>query len=160
MPFKRTYSIFADYFQFYLHDSRADCSEAEALAKELGAKGLAAAQSFVAVLTQRNYTVRVEVVILDDEHPPSHPDDAWDSVAECSINVPSGLLVLRGCTDPDERAHRIPVRPDSYRVRAYFGGLDSLRSQLEGDDHYLVVLWPGEALQTRVLKPWKPKTKI
>ena len=45
------------------------------------------------------------------------------------------------------------VSPGTYRVRALYGNLDSVSpSGLEGDDHYVVVMWPAKWAPLVVLK--------
>jgi hypothetical protein len=46
----------------------------------------------------------------------------------------------------------VTLQPGTYRVRAYFGGLDTVSADgLEGDDHYRVVLWPAPAQEPVIL---------
>jgi hypothetical protein len=76
-----------------------------------------------------------------------------DQVHECSLSVPSGRLVIAGCTDYLPTAARIPVQPGWYRARIYYGGLDTLTAdELDGDDHYQIVLWPSGPSAPQTLK--------
>ena len=71
--------------------------------------GLALGKGIIAVGTERNFTVPFTLEIHD-----SKPDDnisAWDRVNECSIEVPSGMLVIFGCTDYRPDAARVIISP-------------------------------------------------
>jgi hypothetical protein len=72
---------------------------------------------------------------------------------ECSIEIPSGKIVVAGCTDYFPDAARIPVKPGNYRARIYYGDLNSLSEDgLDGGDHYKIVLWPSDDMVVRVIK--------
>ncbi len=148
---ERHYELFADYFQFYLVDERAECDWADSWTKEAVENGLALAEGAVVVGTARNMTVPVTIKICD-----AAPDDDfgdWDRVNECSINVPSGRLVVAGCTDYWPDAERIALTPGCYRARIYYGGLDTISANcLDGDDHYQIVLWLAPYAEARVIK--------
>ena len=52
-------------------------------------------------------------------------------------------------------AKRLPVSPGCYRVRVYYGGLDTLSTDvLEGEDHYQVAFWPEDDRDPEILKKW------
>jgi hypothetical protein len=146
------YELFADYSQFYLHDQSSlgefdgSCWTAEAVDRML-----AVAPGTVAVGTVRNMDVPVTVEVLDGEPGPDLSE--WDHVTECSLEVPSGCIVVAGCTDELRDAGRIDVSPGSYRARVSYGALDTLSEDgLDGDDHYRVQLWPAPLIGPRVLK--------
>jgi hypothetical protein len=146
------YKIFADYFQFYLQDEKADSNLILDWTQESINNLLALAPDILGIGTVRNMFVPVSIEILDAE-----PDDKdfliWDHVNECSIDVQSGKIVVSGCTDYFPDAARISVTPGVYRVRIYYGKLDSLSEDgLDGEDYYKVILWLGERGDPVVLK--------
>ena len=144
-------TLFADYFQFYLQDENAAGDLSESWTEEATANLLALAPGTIGVGTVRNMDVRVEVEVTDIE--PYVDLDRWDQVVDCSIEVPSGRLVVAGCTDYFPDAKRIEVAAGPYRARILYGGLDTLSPDgLEGDDHYLVSLWPHPVVPPRFLK--------
>lgn len=58
---------------------------------------LAVAPGVIGVGTVRNMDVPVELEVLY-----SQPDDnleEWDHVTEASLDVPSGRIIIAGCTD-------------------------------------------------------------
>jgi hypothetical protein len=145
------YTLFADYFQFYLQDEEADGDLSDAWTEQAVNDLLAVAPGTIGVGTVRNMDVRVEVEIGVSE--PLADIDEWDHVAECNIEVPSGRIVIAGCTDYLREASRIEVQPGSYRARVHYGNLKSLSEDgLDGDDHYRIVLWLSEVQGVRVIK--------
>jgi hypothetical protein len=159
------FSIFADYHQVYLEDSQARTGEekdtdqrvaaldawvAQLLNEQARIRHLGVAPGVICILTARNMTVPVKVEVYT-QAPPSDVE-GWDQVVEASLEVPSGCLVVLGCTDYLPDAPRIAVEPGTYRARVYFGGIDTLSSDgLEGADHYQVALWPAPASEPVIL---------
>jgi hypothetical protein len=145
------FEIFADYFQFYLQDESAKGDLSESWTPEAAHRMLATAPGTIGVGTVRNMNVPVVVEIAD-----AVPDDdttLWDQVNECTLVVPSGRVVIAGCTDYFPDAARIELPTGTYRARIYYGQLNALRANgLEGDDHYKVVLWSAAPEPVRVLK--------
>lgn len=145
------FRIFADYCQFYIQDEDAQGDLSSSWTEEAVAQLLALAPGTIGVGTVRNMEVPVELELCASA--PSADLDMWDHVNECSIDVPSGRLVVAGCTDYFPNAARVEVRPATYRARIYYGCLDSLSEDgLEGDDQYKIVLWPAPVEDLRVLK--------
>lgn len=151
-----TFQIFADYYQFYLQDEPVQGNLGDSWTEEAVERLLAIAPGTVGIGTVRNMDVPVVVEIADER-----PDDDvadWDQVNECSLDVASGRIVIAGCTDYFPDAARILVPPGSYRVRAYYRGLESLSDDgLEGDDHYRLVLWPAPPGPVDVIKQRKKR---
>jgi hypothetical protein len=145
------FELFADYFQFYLQDESVKGDLSESWTQEAVDRLLATAQGTVGVGTARNMTVPVVVEIAD-----AAPDDdtsVWDQVNECTLEAPSGRVVIAGCTDYFPDAARIELPPGPYRARIYYGQLNALRANgLEGDDHYKIVLWSAAPGPVRVIK--------
>jgi hypothetical protein len=140
-----------DFYQFYLQDEPVDGNLGDSWTQDATDRLLAITDGTIGVGTVRNMTVPVDIDVLDAE--PQDLFDEWDQVNECSIEVKSGRIVVAGCTDYFPDAARIQVAPGTYRARIYYGKLDALsEDRLEGEDHYRVVLWPGEATLPVVLK--------
>jgi hypothetical protein len=146
-------TLFADYFQFYLQDEKADGDLSESWSEEAVTDLLATAPGTIGVGTVRNMDVPLLVEVRDGRPPDDL--DQWDHVTECSIEVPTGRLVIAGCTDYFPDAQRLELAPGTYRARVFYGGLATLSADgLEGRDHYKVSLWPGPAEPSVVLKRW------
>jgi hypothetical protein len=111
----------------------------------------ALAPGTIEVRTARNMDVPIAVEVRDAA--PNDDFEEWDKVFECSIDVPFGKMVIAGCIDYFPDADRIEVKAGSYRARIYYGELETLRkNDLEGDDHYKVVLWPAQMTEPTSLK--------
>lgn len=149
------YELFADHFQFRLQDESADGNLEESWTEDAVARLLATAPCTVGVGTVRNMAVLVALEVLETE--PQADLDAWDHVVECSLDVPSGRIVIAGCTDYFPDAARVEVAAGAYRARVSYGSLDSVSEDgLNGDDRYRVQLWPGDAADPRILKQRGP----
>jgi hypothetical protein len=147
----QAFELFADYPQFYLWDKGTDPQAPVDYTDEDIERRLKTGPNVVVVQPERNMTVSVEVEIHDTE-PPYNPDQ-WDHIAECSLELPKGQLQVHESTGGP--VADFPVEPGWYRVRACYGGLDTIdESGLEGNDHYRVVLWPAAPAGLRVLKQW------
>jgi len=143
------FKLFADYFQFYLQDESVTTDLSESWTPEAAHRMLATAPGMIGVGTVRNMIVPVAVEIADAA--PADDTSVWEQVNECTLDVPSGRVVIAGCTDYFPDAARIELPPGTYRARIYYGQLDAVRG-LEGDDHYKVVLWSAAPEPVRVIK--------
>lgn len=140
--FSRKYEIFADFHQFYIQDEAANVDLSKAWTDAATKDMIAVVDGAIGIGTARNMEVPVTVEVHKDE--PALDISAWDQVHECSLAVPSGKLVIAGCTDYFPNAERTQVKPGTYRVRVLYGGLKSLSPDgLDGEDHYVVQLWAG-----------------
>jgi hypothetical protein len=138
------FELLADYHQFYLQDESAPEEPEPGWTDAEVAAGLSVGPSVIRVGTARNTTVPVAIEVLEAE--PAGDATAWDRVNDCAIDLPSGRLVVAGCTDYLPDAARIALRPGAYRARVYYGGLGALSADgLEGEDRYRVALWPAPA---------------
>ena len=136
---KQQFELFADYFQFYLQDEQSQGDLSNSWTEKAVSDMLAVAPG-VGVGTVRNMDVPVEVEVLDSQ--PNDDFDEWHHVTEASLEVPSRHIIIAGCTDYLPDAARITVNPGTYRVRIYYGALDSVDElRLDGNDHYRLALW-------------------
>jgi len=146
------FKLFADYFQFYLADENSNSDLSQGWTKEAVDRLLAIAPGTIGVGTARNMVVPVVVEVTDDE-PLNEDTSAWDQVNECTIEVRSERIVIAGCTDYVPDAAGIDLRPGTYRARIYYGKLRSLSAnELEGEDHYRIVLWNAAPGPLMVIK--------
>jgi hypothetical protein len=151
-----SYTLFADYFQFYLQDEDADGDLSESWTDQATRDLLAVAHGIIGVGTVRNMDVPVEVEVHDSE--PAYDASQWDHIVECGIDVPSGKIVIAGCTDYFPDAARIHISPGSYRGRVHYGNLDSLSEDgLDGEDRYKIALWQSGDQSIHVIKRYTLK---
>ncbi len=146
-------NLFADYFQIYLRDEdHPDLPDD--YTNETIARHLMAGPHAIIVHTARNMFVPL---CVEWHHQRPAPDlDTYQHVVEAGFDCPSGQLLLAGLTDSESTSPRLAVKAGPLGVRVNLSGLDTLSEDgLEGDDHYLVQLWPGaEPGGVRVLKTW------
>jgi len=110
---KRSFEVFADYHQFYLWDEEIAPEAPIDWSDDDVAHRLKAAPNVVVVCPVRNMTVPVEVELHDTE--PTYNIDAWDHIAECSLDLPSGKLQIHECTGGAVGSFQ--TNPGTYRVR-------------------------------------------
>jgi hypothetical protein len=146
----RHFDVFADYFQFYVCDAafQTDPGLWDEAATE---RMLALGPDLIAVGTARNMTVPVDVEILNAS--PALDVDDWDQVIDCGVSLPSGNLIVFGCTENSDDAERLGIEPGDYAARISYANLGALSDDgLEGDDRYRVQLWRAPPPPITVLK--------
>jgi FtsP/CotA-like multicopper oxidase with cupredoxin domain len=143
--------VFADYHQFYLWDRGMTAEAPEDDTAEDVGRRIKTGLYVVAVQTERDSTVPVEVEIHDAD--PGFDPAAWDHIAEASLHLPTGRLQVHECTGGP--VAEIKVEPGWYRLRSAHGGLAAVnRRTSEGGDHYQVIMWPAPPAEPQVHKQW------
>lgn len=144
-------TLFADYFQFYLQDASAEADLAAAWDDVAVERMLAVASGAVGIGTARNMAVAVTLEFLGAA--PAEDFADVDHVAEGSLQLATGPLVVAGCTEYLPDAARFDMAAGTYRVRLSVSRLHTVSDDgLEGQDHYRVQLWPAPPIAPRVLK--------
>lgn len=132
--------IYPDYHQFYLIDNNVDPDftgiwTPNALKNMIGLKN-----GLVGISTARISNIPITLTVRD--FAPAIELDKYDKINECSLNVPSGKIVVMGCTDYIPEAKRIIVNPGVYRLYIKYGNLDKISEDaLEGEDFYEIDMW-------------------
>ncbi len=112
------------------------------------------APGIIAIETSRaGGNTRLVLETADDR--PNESFEAWDHVVECGIDVPSGRIKITTADIGDSpEAPRVSVPPRPYRALVFYGDLDAVDPEDDyvGNDHYRIVLWPGEIVEPIVLK--------
>lgn len=148
-----TFTVFADYFQFIVQDENSNDNFAEIWTPAALAAQTAFGRSAVCPGTLRNVDVPVEVIVTGSD--PELNLDEVDHAVEGSIEVPTGRVVVMGCTQYFPDAPRFEIEPGTYRLLAVMQGTGSIKNEWDpAEDKYLVYLWPGAARQPRLLKHW------
>ncbi|MEN3749884.1 hypothetical protein TPR58_22115 [Sphingomonas sp. HF-S3] len=146
----RRYEVFADYFQFYLRDAEVQPDPPTDYVDADLTLMVKAVPHLVVIQPVRNMTVPVEIDLLD--RAPETVAEGWDQIVEASLHLPSGRLELMECTTGS--VDTIDLPPGTYRLRAHFGGLDTLSEDgLDGDDRYRIALWPAAAGPVELVQP-------
>lgn len=148
---KHEFELFADYHQFYLQDEQASGDLSDSWTEQAHIDLFALALGTIGIGTASDMDVPVTVEVHNSE--PENVFEEWDHIIECSIDIPSGKIVVAGCTDYFPDAARISVDPGVYQVRVFYAGLDSVSADCsESNDRYQVALWPGQAIDPQVIK--------
>lgn len=136
--------LFADYFQFYIQDEKANGDLSDQWTEEAVEQLLAITDGTIGVGTVRNMDVSVIIKTYDID--PLFLTDCENNtigqINECDINVTSGKIVIAGCTDYFPDAKRIELNNGIYRARIYYLNLDKLSEDgFNGEDFYEIHLW-------------------
>ena len=154
MPTVHTFTVFADYFQFVIQDENSDDDFATIWTEEALAAQTAFGRSALCPGTLRNVEVPEEIVVAEGD--PKVSVQEVDYAVEGSIEVPSGRLVVMGCTGYFPDTPRLEVQPGTYRALAVMSGIGSIKTEWDpADDKYTVYLWLGPARPPKLLKHWK-----
>ncbi len=154
-----TCHVWAEYHQFYLLDEEVGPRIPEDVSDDELDLRLVARPHLVVVVTFQPNRVAVAVEAVDDEPPLDL--SAWDHVAECDLELPSGRLAVDQCASGV--AARLSVTPGSYRVRVCLGDIRGWEDVPEGEDapeRYQVSLWPGSYGPLVVRKQWGGPTMV
>jgi hypothetical protein len=155
---KRYYfNVFSDYFAIDILDEgfvpQKDIWDEESLKQRISTE-----QGRITISTARNMSssLLLEVFETKASDVKNYLNlESWDHVAECSIEVPSGKIVVLG-NDYFPDAPRINLLPSIYHASIYFGGLSTISEDgLFGNDVYWLVLQPGKVIKPGVIKQWK-----
>jgi hypothetical protein len=142
--------LFADLHQFYLQDEFAAGNVSARWTDDAAREMLAVTVGAIAVRTFSNMFVPVAVQIL--ERAPMQIDyENWDQINECSIEFPSGKIVIAGATDHIPTANCILVEPGTYRARIFYSN-EIPAGDMTSKDHYQIDLWPASHQEKQVLK--------
>ncbi len=85
-----------------------------------------------------------EMPLLDENF------DQYDHVVEGGISFKSGIIQILTCPDSNVIAE-LTVVTGIYLVRVYSKNLSTVDGD-EGDDYYIINIWPGISTERKVLK--------
>lgn len=143
--------LFADHFQFYLQDTVVPGNLSDAWNRAALQRMLAVSDGVVGISTARNTAVPITLELLDAA--PSNDLAEFDHVAEASLVITNGPLVVAGCRDYFPDAPRFDVSSGTYKVRLSASGLRNLSADgMNGKDHYLLQLWQAPFREPSTLK--------
>lgn len=158
MELARTFDVFADYFQFVLMDENCEDDFALVWTNEALARMLALGDTSACPGTLRNVNVRIEVHVHASK--PQVDLDGYDHAVSASLLLPTGQLVVMGCTDYLPEAARLEVPPGPYQLLYLATGIESITYESDpADDRYIVHLWPGPPREPALLKHWRQSAR-
>jgi hypothetical protein len=148
---RHSFVVDADYHQFYVWYVGMSPSAPEDYTDDDVRRMVKVAPHVVVVQPVRSMTVPVELEVHADD--PGFEIAAWDHVAECALDLPTGQLQVDECTG--SAVLDLRLSPGTYSVRVLFAGLDTLSDDgLDGEDRYRIDLWPGTPRDLAVVKQW------
>ncbi|MGW1588292.1 hypothetical protein [Streptomyces sp. NPDC002386] len=152
-------TLFADYFQIHVSDADSDGDLSDAWTGQAVADHLAVAQDALGIGTVVNVNVSVTVVVLPQE--PSDDSAEFDHVVEASLDVPSGRLMVLGCTDYAPDAATFEVAPGWNRVRVSRSNLArAAQADVDSDESpettekIRIQVWAASESPATITKRW------
>ncbi|MGO1079726.1 hypothetical protein [Inquilinus sp. CA228] len=144
--------LFADYHQFYLSDAAGGAELPTDWTDEALRRRILCAVGVLVVSTARNMTVPVRIELHHEQ--PQIAAEIADHIVVGDLHT-SGEIVIAGCTDYLPDAARRSVPKGDLRAMVVFTGLGTINEDgVDGEDRYVVHLWPGESDGIAVLRQW------
>jgi hypothetical protein len=151
MATQQTFTIDLAYHQFSIADSQIDPWESisSCWADEHERERRITAASGIVVVMTENPSLATIVLDAIAAGPPTDLE-AWDYVAEASLSVPSGAIVVESYPPAVEMPPaRLALSPGTYRVRVHHMYVRDPADQ----DQYRLVMWPAAPAPIQVLQP-------
>ena len=121
------FTIQTDHFQFYLEDQDSQTDTSMLWVEQAISDHLAVAPDLIGVGTAR-YGGPTRIVIEIEQSRPTESFDAWDRVAECSINIHSGQMIIHAPEADPSDAESISLPAGAYGAMVYYGNLVRYRT--------------------------------
>ncbi|MFE7113456.1 hypothetical protein ACFU98_45320 [Streptomyces sp. NPDC057575] len=151
--------VFADYCQIHVLDEDSETDLGEVWTEQALLDRLGVARDALVIGTEVNVSVAVSVDLLTSE--PDGDSAKFDHVVEASLHVPSGRLVVMGCTDYLPEASRFEAPAGWIRVRASRRNLaNASRADIESDEapetteQLRLQAWPAPQTDPQIIKRW------
>jgi hypothetical protein len=139
------------YHQFYIldKDSPSDTDSNTFWTEESHQDRLAIGTNILGVSTGCYGDVKSLIKLLEIE--PVVELDKYDHIVEASIFITSGILQIIPCVSSDDAELELKLPIGEYCIRINSGNLASVVGD-EGEDFYVVQIWPSEKRKRNVLK--------
>ena len=145
MPPRLEFTVFADYNQFFVLDDELEPQYPESISQSAIDDRCQVQPSILAVYTAFPREVAVGIRVCDNI--PDIAGGCWAHVIRGAFAIPSGQLVLAGCSD---------YLPDCTRIQVPRGMLEFLLCgrgfDAQAQEKYLLALWPGQFRLVEVVK--------
>jgi hypothetical protein len=106
-------------------------------------------EGILGITVSKYAEIDVEVNVLEMQNNQRNFDE-FEHIVEVSIDVPSGVLQLKNCTNFDLKLE-LQLKPRTYAFRIYSAKLSSISNDL-GEDYYVIEIWASEKIERKVLK--------
>jgi hypothetical protein len=161
---KKTLEIFPDYHNIYIQDKKFwEREDAPDMMKDWAPTEESTEVSHVGdsktktMMVFHPYSNMHEVPVTVEMYAkePALDEGAWDHIVEASLEIKNDELEI-GDGMPGTPTIIMKVVPGTYRARICFGNLvEGGQDAEEGDDHYLVSIWPAPMSPLEVVKQWE-----
>jgi hypothetical protein len=152
--------LFADYFQILVLDEASETSLDRAWNDSTLSDRIVALRDVLGIRTEVN--VDIEVDVEWSTEPPGLDAERFDHVAEASVEISSGRMVVMGNSDHLPDAHRVEVIPGWVRIRVQKSNLgNAVAADIESDESSETIeriridAWPAGPSGVEVLKRWQ-----
>lgn len=153
--------VFADNFQIQIQDQIEECEYPESWNDCLLTQLYVCGDRILGIGTVRDLDCELTLEIfhgaMDEKEQLTDPDlNDYDHAVQCTMDIPSGKLLITGCSSDYDECAKIELPKGTYGVRIFWSGLDTTDELgFEGDDRYTVQLYPDTHFEERILKPWR-----
>jgi hypothetical protein len=143
--------FFTEYYQFYIldKDSKASTDSENFWTPQASAYKIAVEEGLLGITVGKYAEIDVEINVLESQNNKRNFDD-FEHIAEASIDVTSGVLLIQNCTNFDTILE-LNLAPQTYAVRCYSAKLSSIKGDV-GEDYYVIEIWASKKFDRRVLK--------
>ena len=141
-------SVDADHYQFHLQDANAAGGGlADAWTPEAIVRGVAVAPFIIGIGAERNTSVWLDLEVHDAK-PEQRQTQNWRRIVECSLELPSGHLVITSPTLALSESSHVVLTPNCYRLRVHFGKISE-----RGTHRYKILLWQEIFAPVQIIEP-------
>ncbi len=130
-----TFSVFADYNQFFLFDAVIQPPYPETIPESALKEKFQLLPNLLAIYTDSSGYVSVKVTTSEIDN--KIDSETWHNIAFGNISVPSGSLILAGCTDYLPSCPRIKVPSGNCSFFLASRGLGEVEQE-----QYWISIWP------------------
>jgi hypothetical protein len=148
------------YNQFYIADKNyvGDTGSDKFWTEEAYEDRIAITDDLLGIGTESYGHIKGEVNLF--ENAPSETDfTIFDHIAEAGLEIQSGLLQFIDCPN-SMIVLEFDIQPGTYRIRVCSANLSSADiDEEEGNDYYIIEIWPDTNVSKNILKRYTPPWK-
>ena len=139
----------SEYYQFYILDSQSEgkTDAPDFWNDDAGVRKLAIGDAILGVTIATYGNVNGELRVLDKK-PTEHKEA--DHIIEASLNVLSGKLQIRDCTNYEIQLE-LNLEKELYRIRISSFGLETVSGD-QGNDSYCIEIWKSKFEKPELIK--------
>jgi uncharacterized damage-inducible protein DinB len=150
--------FFTEYYQFYVVDKSSPykTDSDRFWTTEANEDRMAVEENLLGISVAKYAKIDVTVNLHDTK--PKDNFESYDHIVEASIALPTGVLQIKNCTD-NEIQLELRLTPGIYTVRSCSAQLSTVEGD-EGNDFYVLDIYPSDTRERTVLKKFLPRFMI